>query len=124
MESKRILIVEDEDFLRDIYADTLKDSGYTVESVADGNSALEKMKAGGYDLVLLDIMLPNKDGQQIMQEHQKNPPHKANKKVVYMTNLAQDSILVNCEELGVSSYLIKSDLNPEEFLNRVKGYLK
>lgn len=119
----KILLVEDEQLLRDIYKETLTEAGYNIDVAAEGDSALEKMSAGGYDLVLLDIMLPNKDGKQIMEALKQTPPQKPNKVVVYMTNLSQDSLINHREELGVSGYIIKSDVTPDEFLEKVHQYI-
>ena len=68
MESKKILIVEDDQFLREFYQELLQGEGYLVDVAADGEIGLAKIKEDGYHLVLLDIMLPKKDGLQILRE--------------------------------------------------------
>ena len=62
MGNKKILLVEDEPLLQKLYTDLLKGENYSVESVSDGKTAYEKIKQGGWDLVLLDILLPELDG--------------------------------------------------------------
>lgn len=122
-EQKRILLVEDEEFLREIYTDLLKGAGYEVDVASDGDQALTHMKKGGYDLVLLDVMLPEKDGRTVLFELQSNPPSHPNRQIAYMTNLSHDGILAEGKDLGVKNVIIKSDLTPDEFLQKVKKML-
>lgn len=121
--SSRILVVEDDQFLRDLYVDLLASEHYEVQAAKDGEEALGKIQEGGYDLVLLDIMLPKKDGVQILSELKQNPPRQANKKIVFLTNMGQESIIKNGHDYGVVGYLIKSALTPDQFLSEVKKYL-
>ncbi|MBI2020238.1 response regulator [Candidatus Daviesbacteria bacterium] len=121
---KRILIVEDDQFLREFYQELLEGEGFQVEVASDGEVGLEKMHQGGFDVVLLDIMLPKKDGLQILRDLKASPPQNNNKAIVTLTNLGQDTIIKQCFELGASGYLIKSALNPEQVLEEIKTYLK
>lgn len=119
----RILIVEDDQFLRDLYVELLTSEGYDVDQAADGEEALNKMMTGGYDLVLLDIMLPKKDAIQILAALKKAPAKSPNKKIVFLTNMGQDSIIQSGFEYGVVGYLIKSSLTPDQLLASVKKHL-
>lgn len=116
----RILVVEDDQFLRDLYKELLTDEGYTVEAAADGEEGLAKMSAGGYDLVLLDIMLPKKDGLEIMRDLKGKPPVKANGPVLLLTNLGQEAIIKEGFEMGATGYIIKSAMTPEQVLHEIK----
>ncbi len=125
MESqKRILIVEDDQFLREFYQELLQDEGYIIDTAAEGESASVKIHQGGYDLIMLDIMLPKKDGLQILKEHSQNPPQKSNGPIVVLTNLGQDAIIKSCFQLGAAGYLVKSALNPDQVLAELHNYLK
>ena len=64
---KRILLVEDDPFLIDIYSTKLKEEGFVVENTADGNEVIELLKQKKFDLVVLDIVLPNLDGWEILK---------------------------------------------------------
>ncbi|OGY23127.1 MAG: hypothetical protein A2172_01975 [Candidatus Woykebacteria bacterium RBG_13_40_15] len=119
----KILVVEDDQFLRELYEELLKEEGYEVELASDGEDGLNKMTAGGFDLVLLDIMLPKIDGLEILRRLKEKHPEKPNGPVVLLTNLGQDSIIKEGFNLGASGYLIKSSMNPDQVISEVKVFL-
>mgnify|MGYP001572942379 FL=1 len=123
MNGEKILIVEDDLFLRELYIDTLKGEGYAVEEAADGEEALSKIKLGGYDLVLLDIILPKIDGLTIMRRIKSAPPQNPNKCVIFLTNLDKNEEIKEAMQLG-NGYLIKSQITPGALIEKVKGFLK
>lgn len=123
-QKKRILIVEDDQFLREFYEELLESEGMLIDTAADGDSALAKMHEGGYDLILLDIMLPKKDGLAILREIKLAPPVKANGPIVVLTNIGQDAIIKSCFEAGAAGYMIKSALNPDQVLQEIHNYLQ
>ena len=122
MDQKRILVVEDDLFLRELYTDILTAEGYKVESAADGEEALRKIKLGGYNLVLLDIIMPKMDGLSVMRQVQSNPPQNPNKCVVFLTNLDKDEEIKTALKLG-QGYLIKSQITPGSLVEEVKNYI-
>lgn len=119
---QRILVVEDDLFLRELYTDILSGEGYKVDSAIDGEDALAKMKIGGYDLVLLDIIMPKMDGLSVMKQMQSNPPIAPNKCVIFLTNLDKDEEIKTALQLG-NGYLIKSQITPGSLVEEVKTYL-
>src|SRR3990167_2771971 len=121
--SERILVVEDDQFLRELYDELLREEGYEVDLASDGQEGLDKATAGGYNLVLLDIMLPKIDGLDVWRKLEAAPPKKPNGPTVLLTNLGQDSIIKEGFTLGASGYLIKSAMNPDQVLNEVKVFL-
>jgi len=121
--AKKILVVEDELFLRDLYIQILKDAGYEVDSAADGDEGLQKMSNGGYDLVLLDIVLPKRDGIQILKELSKNPPKTPNHAVVVMSNIDKEATIAEGVALGIQGHIIKSDYTPDQLLAEIKRIL-
>src|SRR5438045_7214510 len=92
MNQKRILVVEDEVFLRDVYTNTLQDEGYYIDSAKDGMEALTKMKADAWDLVLLDINLPKMSGFEIAEKLKSDPTYKP-PIVVYLTNMDNEAAI-------------------------------
>lgn len=121
--AQRILVVEDDEFLRELYDELLKGEGYAVSLAVDGDEGLTHMSEGGFDLVLLDIMLPKKDGLEVLRTLKDKPPKQKNGPVVLLTNLGQDSIIKEGFALGASGYLIKSAMNPDQVLSEVKVFL-
>ena len=120
---KRILVVEDEKFLRDLYVQILSEEGYEVKPASDGEEGFSAMHEGGYDLVLLDILMPKMTGLDILHKLQKNPPLKPNSKIIFLTNLGQDSAIAQGISLGVRGYLVKSDYTPDQIIKEVKNFL-
>lgn len=122
MDQQRILVVEDDLFLRELYTDVLTAEGYKIEGAADGEEALQKIKVGGYDLVLLDIIMPKMDGLTVMRQVQNAPPQNPNKCVVFLTNLDKDEEIRTALKLG-NGYLIKSQITPGSLVEEVKNYI-
>jgi len=121
---KKVLIVEDDQFLREFYQELLESEGMVVDTAPDGEEAISKIHEGGYDLILLDIMLPKKDGLQILKETKMTPPSNPNGPIVVLTNIGQDAIIKNCFEAGAAGYMIKSALNPDQVLQEIHNYLQ
>ncbi len=119
----KILIVEDDQFLREFYEELLLGEGYEVDCAQDGEAALNKIYNLDFDLILLDIMLPKKDGIAILKQLKVQPAKSNNVKVVILSNLGQDSVVKQCFELGANGYLIKSSLNPEQVLAEIRNFL-
>jgi len=123
---KKILIVEDDPFLIDIYTTKLKDSGFSVEVAKEGESALRKLTEEKFDLLLLDIVLPQIDGWEILGKI-KNAPHQyggARLKIVILSNLGQKEEVEKGLKLGATKYLIKAHHTPSEVVEEIKEVLK
>lgn len=118
-----ILVVEDEQELNDLYVQLLEAEGHKVSSALDGKDAMKLLSEGGFDVVLLDIMLPSMDGLQILEQLHQKPPKKENKKLVLLTNLAKNDTIGKALQYGVEGYLIKSKLTPDEFIEQIQKYL-
>ncbi len=115
----KILLVEDDAMLHELYNDMLTGAGYEVTAVSDGAEAFAKMKEGGWDLVLLDQMIPSMTGMEVMMKLKNEPPKLSNKKVVFMTNVDNSKELENMAAVS-NGYLQKGNLTPEQFLEKVK----
>lgn len=119
---KRILIIEDDNDLRQLYAEVLRDEGFEVNEAADGQAGLDKVLGEFYDLLLLDIMLPKRDGLEILKAA-RSQKGLADLKVVLLTNLGRESIIKEGFELGADGYLIKSEIDPGKLVSEVKTFL-
>lgn len=118
-----ILLVEDDSFISGMYQTKLKNMGYTVEVVADGEAAWNRLQQDPLpNLLLLDIILPKKDGFEILedlraQERTKHLP------VILLTNLGQKPDVERGVKLGADDYIIKAHYTPSEVMERVEKAL-
>ena len=125
MEQRRILVVEDDLYLRDLYCDILRDAGFYVEGAENGEEALPKLANGGWDLILLDIVMPKMDGIQVVKQLKQIKSEKPNGKVVFLTNLGKDEKIEEALSFeGVVGYLIKSQYTPDQLLNEIQNFMK
>jgi DNA-binding response OmpR family regulator len=122
--AKKILIVEDDQYIRELYVEILEEEGFYVEHAEDGETGYQKIFHGGYDLVLLDIMLPKMDGLTILAKiNGETPPINRNRVIIVLSNLGQEATISKAMTLGAKGYLIKSDFTPAQVINKVKEYL-
>lgn len=119
----KVLLVEDEEFIRDLFKRQLDLSGFTTDAFATGQDGLAALGKNGYDLVLLDIMLPDINGLQILQNIRQNPTTK-NIVVVLLTNLGQDAVIKQGFELGADGYLVKAAYTPDQIVQEVKNIVQ
>ncbi len=120
----KILLVDDDSTLRLLYVDTLESAGFQVDQAVEGKEGLEKAKNGGYDLILLDYLLPGLEGTQILEQLRQNPPPVPNGPAVMLTNTDQAEVLDKCKELGAAGVIIKSALTPDQLIFHIRKYLK
>lgn len=118
----KLLLVEDDIALRDIYSGRFADEGYNVAVASDGGEALVQAAKEKPDLVILDIMMPKISGFDVLQELKRNPETK-DLKVIMMTALGQDSDREKGKQLGATRYLVKSQVTLEDVVNTVKEVL-
>lgn len=114
----KILLVEDDDFLRGICELKLKKEGFSVVISADGLDALKKIQEEDFDLVLLDVVLPSMDGFEILENVKKNPA-KANIPVIMLTNMGQESEVKRGFELGAEDYIVKAHFTVGEIIEKM-----
>jgi serine phosphatase RsbU (regulator of sigma subunit) len=122
MTETRILVVDDNEMNRDMLSRRLEKQGHTVDIAVDGREALEKMRAVAYDLVLLDIMMPEMDGYEVL-ETIKADPALQHVPVVMISAVGEIESVVKCLELGAEDYLPKP-FNPVILRARVDASLE
>lgn len=120
--AKRILLVEDEDFIRELYVRQLTKAGFLVKSAPDGQTGLEMLKIEAFDLLLLDIMLPGINGLQLLREFKTHNPTSP-MITILLTNLGQEAVIKEGFELGAQAYLIKASYTPDQVVTEVKNAL-
>ena len=124
MEDKRkILVVEDEPDALEIFKDILAEEGFEVDGAEGGLVALERLVNLKYDLVLLDIVMPDKDGISILEEIKRFPDKYRDTKVVMLTNIGGDLAVDKAMKIGAAGYLLKSETEPDDLVSAVKQYL-
>jgi DNA-binding response OmpR family regulator len=122
MSKKKILIVEDEATLQKALAEFLTAEGFDVSSALDGEKGLELAKSEKPDLVILDIILPKKDGYEVLTEIKSGEDTK-NIPVILLTNLESPEDIDKAFEKGASTYLVKSNYKLEEVVKKIKETL-
>lgn len=119
----KILIVEDDKFLANAYRLKFTKSGFTVKLAMDGNEALKELETSSPDLIILDLIMPNKDGFSVLEDL-KNSTKWKTIPVIVATNLEQKEDIDKAKSLGAIDYIVKSNTTIEEIINKVKSQLK
>ena len=114
---KTILCVEDDRFIGEMYVRSLQKAGYDVTWVVDGNDGLVAARNQHFDLIILDLMLPEQRGDQILDALRNNDVDLIpNSKVLIMTNFEQDEASRNSVMSRVDGYLIKANITPRKLI--------
>ncbi len=123
--AKRILLVEDEDMIREMYQLALSQAGFEVESVADGQIAVETLSQdSNFDIILLDVMLPGLDGISVLKALRDQNLPAAQIPVFLLTNLGLEDLVKEALELGAKKYLIKSNVLPQQIIEEVNVFFQ
>ncbi|MDI6591442.1 MAG: response regulator [Patescibacteria group bacterium] len=120
---KKILLIEDDPFLIDIYTLKLKEAGFLVEVATDGKEGLRKTSEIIPDLVVLDIVLPQIDGWEFLKKIKANEELKKIP-VVILSNLGQKGEVEKGLKLGAAKYLIKAHYTPSQVIEEIKEILE
>lgn len=117
MPIKTILVIEDDRFIGEMYVRSLKKAGYEVDWMIGGNDGLIAARNKQYDLLLLDVMLPERRGTEIMQALRGKEDLIPNTKVIIITNFEQDEESRMALTQGADAYLIKAEITPKKLLD-------
>ena len=119
---RKILLVEDEDMIRELYTRQLTKAGFDIKAVSNGEDGLKALEVEQFDVALLDIMLPGINGLQVLREFKVKNPH-APMITIMLTNLGQESVIKEGFDLGANAYLIKTSYTPDQIVQEVKNAL-
>jgi DNA-binding response OmpR family regulator len=120
MAVQSILIVEDDRFIGEMYVRSLQKAGYTVDWMVDGNDGLVAARNKTYDLMILDIMLPELRGTEILHTLRGDKDLIPNTRVIILTNFDQDDESRVAMEHDVDAYLIKAEITPRKLIDTIK----
>lgn len=119
---KRVMVVEDDQFLRTLITRKLKTDGFDVVEAIDGNEAIKKSQEEKVHIILLDLILPGIDGFEVLHRLKENPST-INVPVIILSNLGQKDDIDRGIELGAKDFLIKAHFTPEEIIEKIKVIL-
>jgi two-component system alkaline phosphatase synthesis response regulator PhoP len=123
MDKKKVLIVEDDLTLQKTLMEFLKMENFEVIAASDGEEGLEQAKKFNPELILLDIILPKKDGYEVVKEL-KDSQQTENIPIILLTNLESLNDVEKALKLGVKNYLVKSDYKMDEIAKKIREILK
>jgi len=121
--SKKILIIEDDKFLKELIAQKLVKEGYNIAEAIDGEEGIKKVKSEQPDLDLIDLILPGIDGFEVLSK-MKEDSSLVSIPVIILSNLGQKEDVEKGLKLGAADYLIKAHFTPGEIIDKIKIILK
>jgi len=121
--AKKILIIEDDKFLRELISRKLSGESFDVAEAVDGEEGVKKVKEENPDLVLLDLILPGIDGFEVLSKV-KEDPKVSSIPIIILSNLGQREEVEKGLKLGAVDYLIKAHFTPGEIIEKIKNVLK
>ncbi len=121
IEQKRVLCIEDEPFISELYKRALNKAGIYVDIIADGEAGLKAIRTNQYDIVLIDIMIPEMLGVDVLHEI-KDERSNIKAKIIICTNLEQDEKTRSSIEAEADGYIIKAEITPRELVEILKQF--
>ena len=124
MAAKTILCIEDDRFIGEMYVRSLKKAGYEVDWMVDGNDGLVAARNKQYDFILLDIMLPERKGTEILEALRGGKQNLIpNSHVIVLTNFEQDEESRAAMEHDADAYLIKAEITPKKLISIIQQFI-
>ena|SRR3989338_756988 len=122
LSGKTVLVVEDDDFIRDLFVTKLSSLAYNVETAKDGQEALAKIKTLKPSLVLLDLVLPKMDGFEVLGLV-RDDPALISIPIVVLSNLGEPKDIAKAKGLGARDYIIKANYTPSEVAEKIAEFV-
>lgn len=119
----KIVVVEDDKFLRDLMSQKLGDTPHEIYTAADGEEGMEKIREQKPDLILLDLILPGVNGFEVL-EQLKQEEELSQIPVVVLSNLGQENDIEKAKRLGAEDYMVKAHFTLEEIISKIEKYVK
>lgn len=121
---QKILFIEDDASLARAYQTKLTMEGFEVETAWDGQEAIQKLGSNDYDLILLDLILPKINGFDVLKQLRASTWPTAKKPVIVFSNLGNVTDINMSRELGADDYVVKSNLSPNQMVEKIREHLK
>ena len=119
----KILLVEDDSLMVKMYDLKFTHDGFSVAVALDGEEGLQKARAENPDIIVLDIMLPKMSGTEVLEKLKEDPTTR-DKPVIVLTNLnVTEEDVAKCKDLGAKEILMKTDVTPQEVVDKIRQYL-
>lgn len=119
----KILLVEDDPFIAEIYKKKFESSGFEVSNAVTGKMVLKEVMAQKFDLVLLDLVIPELSGTEVLRELRTNPGYDPNLKIVVFSNLSSTEDREECLKLGANGFISKTEFSPSEVVVEINRFL-
>jgi CheY-like chemotaxis protein len=119
----KLLLVDDDAFLRDMYATKFTEAGHEVDTVDSAGDALRRVEKGSFDVMLLDMIMPGMTGVELMEAVSEQFPASKMKYIV-LSNQGQESDIEDAERAGALGYIVKADMIPSEVVKKVEELMK
>jgi len=123
MTDKKIILIEDDHNIIEMYKIRLEGAGFKLSIASDGESGLDLAKSQPADLILLDVMMPKMDGFAVLSRLKQDDKTK-NIPVLLLTNLGQKADMEKGKAMGANDYIVKSSLTPSQVLEKINLHLK
>lgn len=118
--ANRILIIEDDPYISKMYQTKLRLAGFEVELADNGRIGLDKVKSFLPELILLDLMMPDMDGFEVLKMV-KGDPISQNAPVMIMSNLGEEDHIGKAKQLGAIDYIVKNQFTPTEVIAKIQA---
>ncbi|MEI6650735.1 MAG: response regulator [Candidatus Moraniibacteriota bacterium] len=120
----KILFVEDDPFIAEIYKKKFETSGLDALNVGTGKAVLHAVKEDAYDMILLDLVIPEMSGKEVLKELRTNPEYDKNLKIVVFSNLSSAEDRDECLKLGSNGFISKTEFTPSEVVEEIQRFLR
>lgn len=121
---KKILLIEDDYDISKIYAKKLSNAGFSVDEAVDGDVGTTKATKNDYDLILLDVMLPKRNGLDVLKSIRDPKSAKNEVPIFILTNLGTSEVLKKAKKFGIENYLIKAQFTPNGVVEEVSKFFR
>jgi DNA-binding response OmpR family regulator len=125
MDKVKILLVEDDSFLREIIFMKLEKEGFAVREAEDGEKAIAAVSSEKYDIILLDLIMPAVDGFEVLERIRSSEEGKNSKTpIIVLSNLGEEDNVKKALDLGANDYMVKAHFTTDEVIEKIKAELE